>query len=215
MSTLGRMLHVWSAARHESAITAERDLRAPLPVVRKVGFASLNGGTGCSTAARGVAATLSWRRSGDVLLTDRSGALPAIPDATAAGAVQRPELTLTDWGATDAARLSSVAGSSHVLCLTMTTERSAVQQALDAASFIADSGTPTVLIASAVRGRASAATKRMLASSPIPIFLLPFDRTVRRSETGAGSSASMFALAALGAEIVRRCARANAEVAAA
>ena len=211
MSRLGRMLQVWPTNRHEQAIAAERGLRAPLPVVRRVGFASLRGGSGCSTAARGVTSTLRGRRSGGILLIDGSDALPTRPHVSHAGGARAPEITLTDWGALDAARLSIISASSHVLCLTTTTERSAVQQALDAAAFTLESGTPTVLIASAVRGRATAATRRMLSSAPIPIFLLPFDHSTRYVEHGARTSASAFALATIGAEIVRLCARPTSE----
>ncbi|MDQ0642128.1 hypothetical protein [Microbacterium murale] len=212
MSRWGRLLQVWPTARHEQAITAERDLRAPLPVVRRIGFASLRGGTGCSTAARGVASTLDGRRRGGVLLLDADEAGSIQSPLSASGTTRAPELTLTDWGSIDAARLSTISASSHVLCLTSTTERSAVQQALDAASFVIESGTPTVLVASSVRGKATPAVRRMLASSPVPVFLLPFDRTVRLGEPGARSSASAFALATLGAEIVRLGGRPSAEV---
>lgn len=220
MSWLGQLVQVWPTARHEHAIAAERGLRAPLPVVRRVGFASLRGGSGCSTTARGIAATLSGPRGGGVVLIDATDIVPArpipVPSPVAqANGSRAAELTLTDWGAIDSAQFATAAASSHVLCLTTTTERLAVQQALDAAAFAIDAGTPTLLIASAVRGRATNATRRMLASSPIPIFLLPFDRTTRRAEPAARSSASTFALATLGAEIVRRCGRPSAETRAA
>ncbi|MGV2985935.1 hypothetical protein ACNPNP_19765 [Microbacterium sp. AGC85] len=212
MSRWGGLLQVWSTARHEQAISAERDLRAPLPVVRRIGFASLRGGTGCSTAARGVASTLDGRRSGGVLLLDAADASPIRSPLSDSGTGRAPELTLTDWGSIDAARLSTISASSHVLCLTSTTERPAVQQALDAASSVIASGTPTVLVASSVRGRATPVARRMLASSPVPVFLLPFDRTVRLGEPGARSSASAFALATLSAEIVRLGGRSSTEV---
>lgn len=229
MSRLGLLLQVWPSDRHTRAIDAERALRAPLPVVRRVGFAALRGGTGCSTAATGVAAALTARRDRETLLVDaaddelRSAETPGsrtevqvVPSPVWPGGIDRwrthceerhraHEITLTDWGTLDPSALSAVAAHSHVLCLATTVERAAVQQALDTASVLIEAGTPTVLVASAVRGWVTPATRRMLASAPVPILTLPHDRGPDRS------GATALALSLLSAEIVRLCGRPHGE----
>ncbi|KJQ54615.1 hypothetical protein [Microbacterium sp. SA39] len=225
MSRLGSLLQVWPAERHEQAIDAERTLRAALPVVRRVGFAALRGGTGCSTAASGVADALTARRDRQTLLvdatddelrlTENSESRPAahvVPSPVWPGGVDHwrehceerhraHEITLTDWGTLDQSALSAVAAHSHVLCLTTSVERSAVQDTVDTASVLIAGGTPTVIVASAVRGRATPAARRMLSSSPVRTLVLPFDRGGHRS------GATSFALSMLSAEIVRLCGR--------
>lgn len=203
MSRIGQLLHLLPSGRHDLAIAAERDLRTPLPVVRRIAFASLAGGTGCSTASTRVTATLATRRTGGVLLVDAA-------DGERRGGGNSPrthELTLTDWGVRTLPELSAVAARSHLVCLTTTTERAGVQLALDAAAFLRASGTPSILVASAVRGRPTIGARRMLASSPIPLHLLPHDPTARRPDSTAVSDSSAFALAQLGAAIVRASAR--------
>ncbi|MFT3888475.1 MAG: hypothetical protein QM713_09985 [Arachnia sp.] len=208
MSRIGQLLHLLPSGRHDRAVAAELDLRVPLPVVRRVAFAALAGGTGCSTAAARVAATLAARRPGGVLLT-QAGA-----EESRRGEQPRRthELTLTDWGVRALPELSAVAAESHLVCLTTTIERVAVQRALDAAAFLQASGTPTILVASALRGRPTVGARRMLASSPIPLHLLPHDPTARRLESTGVSDATAFALAELGAAIVRAGAGARTPV---
>lgn len=222
MSRLRMLTHLWPSDRHLQTISSERALRAPLPVIRRIGFTSLRGGTGCTTASVAVAKLLRSRRSRGVLHVDATGYLtvPAIDDQSnqavpgpiwpggeenwqrhSAAAHRQHEITVTDWGAPGLAALTSIAAHSHVVCLATTTERVPVQETLDIATALAADGTPTLIVASAVRGRLTFANRRMLALSPVPIFTLPYDASDGRTPAHA------FAVAALSAEIIRRSTR--------
>jgi hypothetical protein len=211
---------LWNGEHHRRSIDAERTLRSPLPVIRRVGFASLHGGTGCTTAAHAATSMLAGRRDRGVLFVDATGrttpsAAPvlgpvALPAPVWPGGVEawrewcepeyrEREITITDWGVLGAPELTAVAAHSHVLCLTTGVERLAVQQAVDVAAALIAAGTPTLIVASGLRGRITAAAKRMLASSPIPQVTLPHDRHAHPS------GASTLAASVLGAEIVRLC----------
>lgn len=217
------LAQLWSGEHHRHSIDAERTLRAPLPVIRRVGFASLHGGTGCTTAARAATSMLAARRDRGVFFVDATGHLtsstPSTPDEAALlapiwpGGIEKwreqsdpqyrdREITVTDWGALGAAELTAVAAHSHVLCLTTGVERLAVQQAVDVAAALTAAGTPTLIVASGIRGRITAATKRMLASCPLPLVALPHDRHAGPSSV-SGIAASVLAASVLGAEIVR------------
>ncbi|MFJ2367741.1 hypothetical protein [Microbacterium sp. NPDC087665] len=220
MTRLQMMAQLWGGERHRNSIAAERALRAPLPVIRRVGFASLRGGTGCTTAARAATSMLAGRRDRGVLFVDATGyrtssTTPEPEDVTLPAPVwpggvdtwrqccdphyRDREITVTDWGTLGVSELSAVAAHSHVLCLTTGVERLAVQHAVDIAAALTAAGTPTLIVASGLRGRVGAATKRMLASSPVPQVTLPYDRHVQPRP------ASVLAVAGLGAEIVRLC----------
>lgn len=220
MTRLQTIAQLWNGEHHQRSIDAERTLHAPLPVIRRVGFASLHGGTGCTTAARTATSMLAGRRDRGILFVDATGrttpsAAPVLgpvvlPAPVWPGGVDRwrewcdphyreREITITDWGALDVTELTAVAAHSHVLCLTTGVERLAVQQAVDVAAALISAGTPTLIVASALRGRLTVATRRMLASSPIPQVTLPYDRRSRPS------GASVIAASVLGAEIVRLC----------
>lgn len=232
MSRAGVLTRLLRSERFSAAVAAEADMRAAMPVTRRIGFASLDGGAGCTTAATRVALTLSSRRTGRLLLVDASDEDPRRPlhdapafDTDAAPSPlwpdgiarwnenfeathRRYELTLTDWGSVSMPALIAVADHSHVLCIATTMERAAVQRALDAASFMQESGTTTFIVASAVRGRATAGAKRMISSLPQPGFALPFDLPLppeREPEGGIASPSpsSLLPLAQLGAAIVR------------
>lgn len=214
------MAQLWSGEHHRRSIDAERTLRAPLPVIRRVGFASLHGGTGCTTASRAATSILAARRARGVLHVDATGRPISstvsdlqptrLPAPVWPGGIEKwreqcdpqyrdREITVTDWGALGAAELTAVAAHSHVLCLTTGVERLAVQQAVDVAATLTAAGTPTLIVASGIRGRVTSATKRMLASSPLPQVTLPHDKH-------AGPSArNLIAASVLGAEIVRLC----------
>lgn len=211
---------LWDGEHHRRSIDAERTLRSPLPVIRRVGFASLHGGTGCTTAAHAATSMLAGRRDRGVLFVDATGrttpsAAPVLGPVTLPAPVwpggvdawrercepeyREREITITDWGVLGAPELTAVAAHSHVLCLTTGVERLAVQQAVDVAAALIAAGTPTLIVASGLRGRITAAAKRMLASSPIPQVTLPHDRHAHPS------GASTLAASVLGAEIVRLC----------
>lgn len=263
MSRIGRTLQLLSAERQDRLVAAEQALRAPLPVVRRVAFASLAGGTGCSTVARRIAATLASRRAGGVLLVLAVGEEHRAEHLTGEGARRQlvrgvetitlpdsvwpdgidnwrihaeerhraHELTLTDWGKLPPPQLFAVAAHSHLVCLTTSTERGAVQRTLDIAAALTSTGAQTLIIASAVRGRARLGARRMVAALPTPSQLMPFDPNARLAGgagAGAGnanaqgaaagragargmavSSVSQIALAELGGAIVAACGRAN------
>lgn len=246
MSSIGRTLQLISAGRQDRLIAAEQEIRSPLPVIRRVAFAALAGGTGCSTVTRRVAATLASRRSGGVLLAlatdeerrvEQSGGFdarhqvprgietvdlpaPVWPDGIANWRIHTEEqhraheLTLTDWGKLSAPQLFAVAAHSHLVCLTTTAERRAVQQALDVAAAINGTGTRTLIIASAVRGRARLGARRMVAALPCPALLMPFDSYARLAGSAAAgsmvvNSLSQVALVELGGAIVTACGQAS------
>lgn len=220
------LFRVLPQALHEQAVTAERQLRAPLPVLRRIAFTSLSGGTGCTSVTIRTAALLAGRRGGRVLHVDASHAecraeptvVPhvdtvRVPAPSWPGGLEiwrqhcaelhrRYELTLTDWGVLGLRDLPTVAGHSHLMCLTTTMERIAVQRALDVAAFLRDSGTPTLLVVSAVRGRPTIGARRMLAAVPMPAHFLPYDPNVRRPSTTVVSDRSLLSLAKFGAAIV-------------
>ncbi len=226
MSRLTRMLHLFPQARQDAVIAAEQSLRAPLPVIRRVAFAALSGGSGCSTTSRRAAATLAEHRSRPVLhvfaadttlvATDsperhRVDTL-VVPEPRWPGGVtqwreacderhREYEITVTDWGRLDLAALAEVAAHSHVVCLTTTAERLAVQHALDTAERLRSAGTPAIIVASAVRGRAGVAERRMIAGVPGDAHLVPFDQHAREDDDRLSES-SHLALMLLGASIV-------------
>lgn len=228
MSRFSRVIQLLPSDRQQQALSAERQLQAPLPVARRVAFAALSGGTGCTTAARRVASTIGSRRSARVLWVDSTDAergdrwegsahvdALAVPAPVWPGGIERwrtqcesaqraHDLTVTDWGVLDLPDLVTVAAHSHVTCVTTTTELLAVRRAVDAAAFLIESGSCTLVVASAVRTRMSPATRRMLASSPAPLMPLPHDYRARAvgSPVSGGSS---FALTRLGARIMQAC----------
>lgn len=222
MSRVAAITRLSSSSRQAAVIEDERAVRSALPVIRRIGFVSLRGGTGCTTVMIRVAAALGSRRSRPLLLVDATGDQRsfkeediAVPGPVWPGGVEnwrvhaetahrRHEITLTDWGAAGLAALTSVAAHSHVLCLTTTTERLAVQETMDAAAALQDLGTPTAIIASAVRGPATPAIRRMLTSSDHPAMLMPFDRHDRPTTSTA------IAAVAVAADIVRRAAHRHA-----
>ncbi|WP_028709279.1 hypothetical protein [Propionicicella superfundia] len=232
-------LRLFGQGCQDAAIAAERALRAPLPVIRRIAFVSLAGGTGCTTASTRTAMLLAARRAGGVLHVDATAAErrgeraqdPRVETCVVPAPVwpagvdawrghcdtlhRAHELTITDWGALHLTQMSQVAAYAHVVCLATTTERAAVQRTLDAAAVLQHAGTPTLLVASAVRGRPTIATRRMLASIPIPALLLPFDLTARRIDQAIVGDASALALAQLGAAVVRAATQARAAAGAA
>lgn len=246
MSRIGRALQLLTAERQDRLVAAEQALRSPLPVIRRVAFASLAGGTGCSTVASRIATTLASRRAGGVLLVLAAGEdrraeqlaaeggrhhsahgveTIALPDPVWPGGIDNwrmhteeqhraHELTLTDWGKLPTVQLFAVAAHSHLVCLTTTAERGAVQRTLDVAAALAEAGTQTLIVASAVRGRARLGVRRMVAGLPTPSQLMPFDSNARLVN-GAGAhgvaanSVSQLALAELGGAIVDACGRTN------
>lgn len=98
---------------------AHRAIRQGVPTSRRIAFAALRGGTGCSTTAAAVATVLARRRSGRVLGVD--GAAGPRSFATLAGAdhggptarSDRREAARTSWDATDG--LAEAASGLHVL----------------------------------------------------------------------------------------------------
>ena len=241
MSRLGRTLQLLTAERQDRLVAAEQALRSPLPVIRRVAFASLAGGNGCSTVASRIATTLASRRAGGVLLVLAAGEdrraeqlaaeggrhhsargieTIALPDPVWPGGIDNwrthteeqhraHELTLTDWGKLPTAQLFAVAAHSHLVCLTTSTERGAVQRTLDVAGALTEAGTQTLIVASSVRGRARLSARRMVTALPTPAQLMPFDPNARLVAGAAVNSASQLALAELGGAIVAACARAN------
>ncbi len=231
MSWFSRAFQISPSHRIDAAVAAERELEAPLPVIRRISFAAMSGGVGCSTATLRLAATIASRRPGGVLLVDsvaaelRAGSalrsrrgveavpFPVWPEGVQAWRSQCEvrhrafELTLTDWGVLSIPELHDVAMHSHVVCVATSAERGAVQRALDVATHLEASGTSAIVIASAVRGRATVATRRMIAAMPAESYLLPYDQRAREKRGIAVSDASSLALTQAGAGIVRASAR--------
>lgn len=227
MTRPAQILQLAPQRRADAVILAERGLREPLPVIRRIAFASLEHGTGCTTAATRAATVLAVRRSGHVLYVDATTPEHGIPrvldQRISTDSVPRPvwpqgvaawrtqcderhrnyELTLTDWGALGITELQQVAAHSHLLCLTTTTERRAVQQTLDTAAFLRESGTQVLIVASAVREWGTVAERRMISSLPLPTQFLPCDLAARRLDTVVIGSASMLPIIELGAAIIR------------
>lgn len=98
---------------------AHRAIRQGVPTSRRIAFASLRGGTGCSTTAAAVATVLARRRSGRVLGVD--GAAGPRSFAELAGAdhagptspSDRRAAARTSWDATDG--LAATGSGLHVL----------------------------------------------------------------------------------------------------
>ncbi len=236
---VGTIVQLFPQARHERAIRAESDVRSLLPVVRRIGFASVAGGTGCTTVATRVAEAIAVRRVGGVLLVDAANAehrrlgrvSPAVdrvvvPSPVWPGGIgawravsedlhRRHELTVTDWGRLALPELMTVAEHSHLVCVTTTTELRAFQAAIDAAALLRESGTRALVVASAVRTRAGVAVRRMVASATPSAHLLPHDKNARRATDGRVSAASEYQVMSLAAAIVRASTTSNETVSAA
>ncbi|WP_420368218.1 hypothetical protein [Curtobacterium sp. L1-20] len=98
---------------------AHRAIRQGVPTSRRIAFASLRGGTGCSATAAAVATVLARRRSGRVLGVDGAAGLRSF--ATHAGAdrtgptprSERRDAARTSWDATDG--LAVTPSGLHVL----------------------------------------------------------------------------------------------------
>ncbi|WP_434769381.1 hypothetical protein [Curtobacterium flaccumfaciens] len=98
---------------------AHRAIRQAVPTSRRIAFASLRGGTGCSVTAAAVATVLARRRSGRVLGVDGAAGLRSF--ATHAGAdrtdptprSERRDAARTSWDATDG--LAVTPSGLHVL----------------------------------------------------------------------------------------------------
>lgn len=181
----------------------EEAIRTPLPVSRRIAFASLSGGTGCSTVAARVAATLHTRRNGRVLGVDAQGASPSMahhaalpadalpvvqlgespwPDGIGRwrerthGLHPGPDVTVTDWGALTPPRMQLVARHSHALCLVAPSERAHLQRALDWAAALREThGTEVVIAAVDLRAPAAPATRVILSRMPVTTVRIPRD----------------------------------------
>jgi len=98
---------------------AHRAIRQGVPTSRRIAFASLRGGTGCSATAAAVATVLARRRAGRVLGVDGAAGLRSF--ATHAGAdrtgptppSERRSAARTSWDATDG--LAVTGSGLHVL----------------------------------------------------------------------------------------------------
>ena len=221
------VLRLLAPYRQQAAVQAETQLCVPLPVIRRVAFASVAGGAGSSTACVRAAAVIAGRRGERTLLVDATAAerreapltsarvdhaavpVPVWPSGIAAWrqacdrAHRDYEMTLTDWGKLLVQQLAAVAEHSHLVCLATALERTAVQRALDAAAFVQQSGTPVLLIGAALRGRASIAAHRMLAQAPVPSLLLRHERRLLRSASRVGTPKPSIADLQLGAAVVQ------------
>lgn len=98
---------------------AHRAIRQGVPTSRRIAFASLRGGTGCSTTAAAVATVLARRRSGRVLGVDGAAgprSFAALVGADHGGPTapsDRRAAARTSWDATDG--LAEAASGLHVL----------------------------------------------------------------------------------------------------
>ncbi|WIB76415.1 hypothetical protein DEJ28_12145 [Curtobacterium sp. MCPF17_002] len=98
---------------------AHRAIRQGVPTSRRIAFASLRGGTGCSATAAAVATVLARRRSGRVLGVDGAAGLRSFAAYTGADRTDptprsdRRDAARTSWDATDG--LAVTPSGLHVL----------------------------------------------------------------------------------------------------
>jgi len=119
LPALGRAFFGSVAGGARELDDADRAIRQGVPTSRRIAFASLRGGTGCSTTAAAVATVLARRRSGRVLGVD--GAAGPRSFAGFAGAdhdgptppSERRAAARTSWDATDG--LATSPSGLHVL----------------------------------------------------------------------------------------------------
>lgn len=199
----GMIARGFSAGTAEELVRLEERIAAPLPLSRRVAFASLVGGVGCTSTAARVAATLSARRGGRVLGVNAQGTSPSLAHhagvprgelpvldlaATAwPGAIEQwweltaellpaHDLVVTDWGALGQSALRAVAENAHALVLVAPCERGRIQDAVDVAEAVRVAHrVPVSLAIVEVRQRASAALRSVVRRLPGDAVLVPHD----------------------------------------
>ncbi|MGO1770853.1 MAG: hypothetical protein ACTHZX_12950 [Microbacterium sp.] len=200
----GMIVRGFSAGATEELVRLEERIAAPLPLSRRIAFASLSGGTGCTSTAARVAATLASRRGGRVLGVSAQGRGPSIAHHAGVprgelpvvdlgapvwpGAIEQwwavtgellpaHDLVVTDWGALPQSALRGVAEHAHALCLVTSCEHRAIQDAVDVAEAVRVAHrVPVTLAVVEVRQRASAALRSVVRRLPVDHVLVPSDR---------------------------------------
>jgi len=104
---IGRALFGSVAGGARELDDAHRSIRQGVPTSRRIAFASLRGGTGCSSTAAAVATVLARRRSGRVLGVDGAAGVRSFatyagsPDAAPTAPSDRRRSARTSWDALD------------------------------------------------------------------------------------------------------------------